>query len=114
MKLEAKVKEQCRQIFAEFGNDQPYMPAPALYGSAGAADFVDCMFGRYIAVECKKKGGKQTALQKLFQQGVESRGGTYLLIDGTNTDMLRELLFMWSVVTLDEPVPHPLWTSEEL
>lgn len=91
---EAQTKAEVRKVFAEFGCPNPYMPS-AGYGSRGAADFIECMYGRYIAVETKKTGAKQTKLQWLFQKGVERRGGTYLLINQHNIDDLRELFWSW-------------------
>ena len=54
IKSEAWVKDRVKEIFAQFGNDRPYMPPPALYGSAGASDFIECVYGRYVAIETKR------------------------------------------------------------
>lgn len=94
---EAWVKKEVKKIFAEFGCPNPYMPPPAVYGKAGAADFIECMWGQYIAVETKKIGNKQTELQKLFQAGVNRRGGIYLLIYETDFDRLRRVLKQMSI-----------------
>jgi hypothetical protein len=88
---EAWVKAQVKKIFAEFGVDQPYMPAAGI-GRQGAADFIESMFGRYLAVETKKRGNKQTRLQKEFRDGVVERGGIYLLIYEDNIDDVRTVL----------------------
>jgi hypothetical protein len=94
-KSEAWVKARCKEIFADFGNDHPYMPSANMYGGGGAADFIECMNGYYIAVECKRKGNTQTKLQKIFQEGIESRGGMYLLIYEDNIEDLRNVLAEW-------------------
>ena len=35
--------------------------------------------GRFIGIECKKKGNKQTSDQEIFQLRLESSGGIYIL-----------------------------------
>src|SRR5437868_14925245 len=75
IKSEAWVKDRVKEIFAQFGNDRPYMPPPALYGSAGASDFIECVYGRYVAIETKRLGCKQTKMQVLFEEHVTEQGG---------------------------------------
>ena len=48
-KSEAWVKKEVKKIFAEYGCPSPYMPAASIYGKAGGADFIECMFGYYVA-----------------------------------------------------------------
>lgn len=53
--------------------------------------FPPSVFGRFVAVECKREeGGEQTADQKLFQQNVEAFGGLYILAEGVD-DVARGL-----------------------
>lgn len=92
---EAWVKKEVKKIFAEFGCPNPYMPAAAIYGKAGGADFIECMFYHYIAVETKKIGNKLTPLQRKFGQGIAKRGGHYLVVYEYNLIMLRSLFLKW-------------------
>lgn len=102
-KLEAWVKDEVKKIFAEFGCDDPYMPPPAIYGRRGGADFIECMFGRYIAVETKRLKKKQTKLQIDFAKGVLKRGGIYLLIYENNLYLLRNTLQVFKEEANDFP-----------
>lgn len=92
---ERMVKVRIKKIFAEFGCSNPYMPSAAIYGRRGGADFIECMFGHYIAVEAKRRGAQLTTLQQDFGMGVQSRGGTYLVVDEENLDQLRYTLACW-------------------
>ena len=50
-------------------------------GKKGSADLIGVTpKGMFIALEIKRKGGKQSEWQKLFQSEVEQRGGIYVLI----------------------------------
>ena len=46
----------------------------------GRSDLVMCYHGRYIAIEVKKKGGKQRPDQIEFEQRVKACGGIYWLV----------------------------------
>ena len=94
-KSEAWVKKEVKKIFAEYGCPSPYMPAASIYGKAGGADFIECMFGYYVAIETKKFGNAQTELHKKFMLGVQARGGTYLLVYESNLQDVREVFNNW-------------------
>ncbi len=47
----------------------------------GIADFIVCYNGRYIELELKRKGGKQSQFQKNREKLVKQNGGHYYLID---------------------------------
>lgn len=53
-----------------------YRSAPA-----GTPDFYVCLAGKFIAIEAKRKGGKQSQFQKLDQADLERNKGLYWLID---------------------------------
>lgn len=49
-------------------------------GGPGGADLIGCYRGRFVAVEIKTPTGRQSPDQKTFQQLVESKGGTYVIL----------------------------------
>ena len=51
------------------------------YGYIGSADVLGlCKSGRFLSIECKSPGGKQSPAQVEFQEKVEENGGLYLLV----------------------------------
>ena len=50
----------------------------------GKSDIVCCYKGRYIALEVKKKGGRQSDKQKQFECDVARSGGQYWLVTSLN------------------------------
>ncbi len=52
------------------------------FGVPGCADILGILrpSGRFLAIEAKAPGGKQSAQQKLFQTAVMNAGGVYLLV----------------------------------
>lgn len=61
----------------------------------GCADIIGMMQprGRFLAIEVKKPGGKQTAYQKDFEQRVILMGGLYLLATSVDDiiNVMKEL-----------------------
>lgn len=52
------------------------------YGKKGSGDFLGLLRGgRFLAIEAKVPGEKQTADQIEFQREVENKGGLYLLVE---------------------------------
>lgn len=49
------------------------------FGVAGQADITGVAAGKYVAIECKTETGRQSDVQRAFQQRVESAGGVYVL-----------------------------------
>lgn len=46
------------------------------FGSVGSSDIIACSpDGRFVAIECKKKGGKLTAYQEKFLNDVKEKNG---------------------------------------
>ena len=48
-------------------------------GAVGSPDLVCVLGGRYIGIECKKKGGKMSDSQHIFKEKLEKSGGKYIL-----------------------------------
>ena len=63
MTPEAKVKKKVRDVLKALGAYY-VMPITGGYGNSGAPDFVVCLRGRFIGIECKAGKGKTTALQE--------------------------------------------------
>lgn len=49
-------------------------------GNPGGADLIGLFRGAFVAIEIKTLTGRQSPEQKLFQQLVERKGGTYLIL----------------------------------
>jgi pantoate kinase len=88
---EVKVKKQIRKLLDEAGAYYA-MPIGTGYGNSGVPDFLICHKGRFIAVEAKAGSNKPTALQEMHLQKISGRGGTALVINETNMDLLRKEL----------------------
>jgi hypothetical protein len=88
---EKKVKIKVRNCLDELGAYYS-MPVTSGYGNSGAPDFLVCLGGRFIGIECKANGGKPTPLQDKNLRDIESAGGRSLVIDETNVDNLLKLL----------------------
>jgi hypothetical protein len=68
------------------------MPVTGGYGSSGAPDFLVCLNGRFVGIECKAGKGKTTALQDKNLEDITKAGGLALVINETNLPELKELL----------------------
>lgn len=56
---------------------------PIRFGLVGSADIIGLLpDGRFLAVECKSKTGKQSDMQKRFQENIEQNNGVYVLAYG--------------------------------
>jgi hypothetical protein len=94
MTPEAKVKKRVRQILAEL-NMYYVMPATGGYGNSGAPDFICCLQGKFIGVECKARDNKPTALQLKNLQDIRNAGGFAIVINELNIDSLKLELEQW-------------------
>lgn len=68
------------------------MPVTGGYGNSGAPDFLVCLDGRFIGIECKAGGNKPTALQEKNLRLIRQSNGISLVIDENNIEMLKSLL----------------------
>lgn len=59
-----------------------YCPSPTI--RKGTADIIAILEGRFVAIEVKRFGAKQTADQAKFQTDVETSGGIYILAYSVN------------------------------
>jgi Archaeal holliday junction resolvase (hjc) len=93
MTPEGRVKSEVRKILRENAPDVHYIHVPgSQYGKAGAPDYIACVCGWFIAIECKAGKNGQTWLQKEAQTDIEKAWGIYLLINEKNYDLLRNTI----------------------
>jgi hypothetical protein len=88
---EKKVKDKVVKILKEF-DVYYFFPATHGFGRSGVPDIVCCHKGLFIAFECKAGGNKTTALQDREMQAIHKAGGTALVINESNIDLVRSVL----------------------
>jgi hypothetical protein len=60
----------------------------------GVADIIGLLpSGRFLAVECKRPGGKQSAEQKAFQTAIERNNGMYVI--AKSIEDLKNIKDLW-------------------
>ena len=91
MTPEAKVKKKVKAILEAHGAYYA-MPVGAGFGNAGVPDFLLCLKGRFIGIECKANGGKPTKLQVKHLEDIRRAGGEAIVVDETNYDDLHNWL----------------------
>jgi len=91
MTPERRVKNQVRKLLDKLGAYYS-MPVTIGYGNSGAPDFLACIKGRFVGIECKANGNKPTPLQEKNLRDIELSGGISLVVDETNVDNLQTKL----------------------
>lgn len=86
---EATVKRKVKGLLDVF-DVWYYMPIP--HGVRGIGDFQCLVNGRFLMIETKGKGGRQSASQKLIEKHVTQHGGLYWLIGPDDLEGLETLL----------------------
>ena len=86
-RVKAKVKVILKELFAYYT-----MPVTGGFGTSGAPDFLVCLNGRFVGIECKAGKSKPTALQEKNLNDIKRAGGEALVINEENVGNLRELL----------------------
>ena len=92
---EKKVKDQIKALCKKHGAYY-VMPVMTGYASNGTPDFLLCHGGYFAGVEAKAGKGKPTKLQMIRLVEIVRSGGTALVINEGNLDLLEG----W----LDDPV----------
>lgn len=88
MTPEGKVKDKVKRLFKAM--DVYYaMPATGGYGASGVPDFLVCLKGRFIGVECKAGKGKPTALQLKNLAEIEASGGISVIVNEDNLEQFE-------------------------
>ena len=88
---ERKVKNKVVSLLKARG---AYYFFPATYGMgrSGVPDVICCFSGRFLAIECKAGANKPTELQLRELNSIEAAGGTALVINETNINVLESAL----------------------
>jgi len=67
------------------------MPVTSGYGNSGAPDFLVCLRGKFIGIECKAGKGKVTALQQKNFNQIDLAGGWTFVINEESVSSLVNL-----------------------
>lgn len=86
---ERKVKSAVREVLKELGAYY-VMPITGGYGNSGAPDFLVCLHGRFIGIECKAGRGKTTALQERNLDQITKSGGIALVVNEDDVGTLQQ------------------------
>jgi Holliday junction resolvase len=88
---EGKVKDEVKRILKAL-NIYYFMPATGGYGRSGVPDFVCCVKGRFVAIECKAGLNQPTALQLREIDSIKKAGGFALVTNEGSIRGLADLL----------------------
>lgn len=99
---EALVKDRVKKLLKAM-SIYYFMPATYGFGRSGVPDFVCCMDGRFMGIECKAGTNKPTALQQLELTRIAAAGGFTFVANEDNLDMLEEKL-----TCLQNKSPHSM------
>ena len=95
---EGKVKTQVKVALKRLGVYY-FCPVTSGYGTSGAPDFIVCMHGRFIGIECKAKGNKMTRLQEQAAGKIRAAGGLHYEVNewtiGTLLGALESMDKIW-------------------
>jgi hypothetical protein len=87
---EAKVKKRVKEILKSLGAYY-VMPVTGGYGNSGAPDFLVCIRGKFIGIECKAGKGRVTALQQKNLDLIDGAGGWTFVINEENVEQIVNL-----------------------
>lgn len=94
---EAKVKDEVKRILNRYGVYY-FMPVSTGYGVKGAPDFIACVEGRFLGIECKANLGQLTKLQEQVMLKIKDSGGSYMVFRENSSRELISFLESVSVV----------------
>lgn len=78
--LEGKVKDKIKRMLNKHGVWY-FMPVLTGYGKHGLPDFVCCLNGHFVALECKAEDNRApTALQQQRLNEIQAAGGTTMVV----------------------------------
>ena len=60
--------------------------------TAGQPDYLCCIRGKFVAIECKSSDGVQSDLQKYREKEIKNQGGEYVLLTPNNWDFVNDIL----------------------
>jgi hypothetical protein len=96
MTPERRVKAKVRKVLDKLGAYYT-MPVTGGFGNSGAPDFLVCLHGRFIGVECKAGKNTTTPLQEKNLRQITEAGGIALVVNDENVDAFETELS--SVIT---------------
>ena len=91
MTPERRVKAKVSRVLVKLGAYY-IMPVTGGYGNSGAPDFLVCLHGRFIGIECKAGKNTPTPLQEKNLRQIERSGGIALVVNDENVDVIEETL----------------------
>jgi pantoate kinase len=91
MTPEVKVKKKVKEALQEMGAYYA-MPVGTGFGNAGVPDFLVCLQGSFIGIECKANGNKPTALQLHHMTQIRKTGGLAYVVDENNVTEVMQTL----------------------
>jgi len=68
------------------------MPVTSGFGKQGAPDFLVCLSGRFVGIECKAGSNRPTALQEKNLEQIEKAGGEAYVVNEDIIEQLQEVL----------------------
>lgn len=92
MTPERRVKAQVRKVLDKLGAYY-VMPVTGGYGNSGAPDFLVCLRGYFVGIECKAKDNTPTPLQEKNLTRIKECGGVSLVINESNVGTLEAELY---------------------
>lgn len=90
---EKKVKDKIVRILKD-ESVYYFFPATHGYGRSGVPDIICCVNGHFIGIEVKAGKNKPTALQVAEIEAIRRNGGTAVVANEENWDMVRALVRM--------------------
>jgi len=91
---ESIVKGKVKKILDSLGAYW-LMPNTGGYGNSGACDFVCCIAGKMVGIECKAGKNNPTALQLKHKRDIEASGGYWYLANENNLEELTlQLIYL--------------------
>lgn len=87
---ESKVKKKVKDILKNLGAYY-VMPVTSGYGNSGAPDFLVCIRGKFIGIECKSGKKKPTALQEKNLNLIDNAGGWTFVVNEESVEQLVNL-----------------------
>ncbi len=88
MTPERRVKTQVRKVLDKLGAYY-VMPVTGGYGNSGAPDFLVCLHGRFVGIECKAGANTPTPLQEKNLRMIERSGGVSLVVNEDTVEVLE-------------------------
>ena len=88
---EGKVKARIKKLLKEC-NIYYVMPVTGGFGNSGAPDFLICMKGTFVGVECKAGKNRMTKLQEQNSEHILDSGGLFFLVNEDTFERFEALI----------------------